>query len=245
MRVNENYWLFNKPVAHRGLWNKNVIENSLPAYKNAIDNGYPIELDLYSSTDGELFCFHDTTLNRLTGKDGKIFEKTSSQLKELFLLDQNGQVSDQKIPTFDEVLSLVQGKVPILIEVKTQPDKTIVDKVVKKLNDYTGEFAVQSFDPRQVRRFKKLAPHFIRGILATKKHSKPLPFFRRMVVRDMLLNPIIKPDFISYSFEDLPLKKSKTKNIPVITWTITSQTDYEKIKPFAKNIIFEKFIPQK
>ena len=64
-----------------------------------------------------------------------------------------------------------------------------------------------------------------------------------MVVKNMLLNPVIKPDFISYSFEDLPLKKSKVKNIPVITWTVTNKETAKAVKPYAKNIIFEKFIP--
>lgn len=244
MRIDNNYWLLTTPVAHRGLWGEDIIENSLLAYKNAVEHGYPIEIDLYTSRDGEIFSFHDYTLDRMTGEKGNIFDKTAKELKKLYLLDNDGRKTDQKIPTFDQILELVQGKVPILIEIKSQPDKTIVDKIVQKLNSYTGEFAIQSFDPRYIKRVKKLAPHFIRGILATKTYSKELPFIKRMVVKNMLLNPVIKPDFISYSFEDLPLKKSKVKNIPVITWTLTSQADYDKIKPFAKNIIFEKFTPK-
>ncbi|MBE5737749.1 MAG: hypothetical protein E7348_05050 [Clostridiales bacterium] len=245
MRIDNNYWLLTKPVAHRGLWGEEIIENSLLAYKNAAEHGYPIEIDLYSSSDGELFSFHDYTLDRMTGEKGNIFDKTAKELKELYLLDKDGRKTDQKIPTFQEVLEIAKGKVPLLIEIKSQPDKKVVDKVVKILNSYSGEFAIQSFDPRQIIRLKRLAPHFIRGILATKIHSKPLPFIKRMVVSRMVLNCIIKPDFISCSFQDLPLKKSKTKNIPVIAWTITNQADYDKIKPFAKNIIFEKFIPKK
>lgn len=240
MRINYDFWLLNRPIAHRGLWGNGLIENSLSAYKNAVDNGYPIEIDLYSSKDGTLFSFHDALLKRMTGAEGLIYEKTAQELKALHLLD-----SDEKIPTFDEVLSLVDGKVPLLIELKDQPDKSCVDKVVERLKDYKGEFAIQSFNPLYIKRVKQLAPEFIRGILATKTHSKLLPFIKRQVVKNMLLNFLIKPDFISYSFEDLPLKKRKVKKTPLITWTITSKSDYEKIKPYVKNIIFENFIPEK
>lgn len=240
MRLVNDSWLLNKPIAHRGLWGNGIVENTLSAYKNAVDNGYPIEIDLYSSKDGVLFSFHDTFLKRMTGAEGLIYEKTAKELKELNLLDGN-----EKIPTFDEVLSLVDGKVPLLIELKDQPNNAYVDKVVERLKDYKGEFAIQSFNPLYIKRVKELAPEFIRGILATKTHSKTLPFIKRQVVKNMLLNFLIKPDFISYSFEDLPLKKRKIKNTPLISWTITSQADYEKIKPFVKNIIFEHFIPKK
>ena len=240
MRLNSDSWLLTKPIAHRGLWGENIVENSLSAYKNAVINGYPIEIDLYSSVDGELFSFHDQSLERMTKEKGLIYEKTASKLKSIKL---NG--SDENIPTFDEVLSVVDGKVPLLIELKDQPNKTYVDKVIKRLKSYTGEFAIQSFNPLYIKRVKKLAPNFLRGILSTKTYSKDLPFIKRKIVQNMLLNFVIKPDFISYSFEDLPLKKRKTKNIPFIAWTITSENDYQKVKPYVKNIIFEHFIPKK
>ena len=65
MRINKDYWLLNTPIAHRGLWGGDLIENSLPAYQNAVNNGYAIEIDLYSTTDGEIVCFHDATLGKL------------------------------------------------------------------------------------------------------------------------------------------------------------------------------------
>ena len=238
MRVDKDFWLFNIPIAHRGLWGDNIIENSLPAYQNAVDNGYPIEIDIYSSKDGVLFSFHDALLKRMTGADGYIFEKTFEELKALRLSN-----SEHQIPTFDEVLSLVKGKIPLLIEFKDQPDKNFIKTAVEKLKNYKGDFAVQSFNPLIIKEIKKLAPEFVRGILATGTHAKKYSSFKRWVLKNMPLNFLIKPDFISYSFEDLPLKKSKTKNIPVITWTVTDKTTAENVKPFAKNIIFERFIP--
>ena len=240
MRLKSDCWLLTKPIAHRGLWGQNVIENSLSAYQNAIINGYPIEIDLYSSVDGELFCFHDQSLERMTGVKGKIYEKTASELLALSLSGSN-----EKIPTFDEILSLVNGKVPLLIELKDQPNSDYVDKVIKRLKSYKGEFAIQSFNPLYIKRVKKLAPEFIRGILGTKTYSKGLKLTKRLIIKNMSLNFLIKPDFISYSFEDLPLSKCKVKKLPVITWTITNEKDYQKIKPYAKNVIFENFIPTK
>ena len=131
MRINKDCFLFNKPIAHRGLWNENIVENSLLAYQNAVEHGYPIEIDLYSTTDNEIVCFHDDTLSRMTGKDGFIYDKTLSELKELSLKN-----SGQKIPTLKEVLNLVSGKVPLLIEFKDQPNKNYISIAVKILKEY-------------------------------------------------------------------------------------------------------------
>ncbi len=240
MRIKESHWLFNRPIAHRGLWGESVVENSITAYKNAINNGFPIEIDLRTSSDGEIYSFHDQTLNRMTGADGNIYDKTSLELEKIKLIG-----SEETIPTFKSVLDLVDGKTPLLIEFKDQPDNSYVKKAVEMLKNYKGAFAVQSFNPLIIKEIKKLAPQFIRGILGSKIYSKKLPFIKRIVVKNMLLNCIIKPDFISYSYKDLPLKMSKTKNTPVIAWTVKNQETADKIKPYAKNIIFENFIPVK
>lgn len=239
MRVNKDFWLFNRPIAHRGLWGENIIENSLPAYQNAVDNGYPIEIDLYSSSDGVIFSFHDDTLVRMTGAEGKIFDKTASELKNLRLSN-----SEYQIPTFDEVLSLVDGKVPLLIELKDQPNKNYVQTVVDRLKSYKGEFALQSFNPLLIKKVKSLAPEFVRGILGSDLKTDLLPAYKKFVVKNMPLNFLIKPDFISYDFNCLPLKRRIKKRYPVISWTLTNQNDVDKIKPYALNIIFEHFIPK-
>ena len=162
MRITKDSFLLNKPIAHRGLWGNGVTENSLSAYLKAAERGYPIEIDLYLSKDGELFSFHDKTLLRMTGEKGFIYDKTAAELKKLRL-----KGTDETIPTFDEVLRITEGKIPLLVEIKNQPDKTVVDKTVARLKSYRGEFAVQSFNPFYIARVKKLAPEFIRGILAT------------------------------------------------------------------------------
>jgi glycerophosphoryl diester phosphodiesterase len=240
MRLDNSSWLLNKPIAHRGLWGGEIIENSIPAYQNAILHGYPIEIDVYETKDGHLVSFHDAYLERMTGEKAFVFDKTLEQLGELHLSG-----SQEKIPTFEEVLALCENKVPLLIEIKDQPSKTVVEKVVNRLKNYKGEFAIQSFNPFYLMQVKKLAPEFIRGVLATECHATDKGFITRFVLKHMSFNCRIKPDFISYSFTGLPLPKRKVKNTPVICWTIENQADYDKIKPFAKNIIFENFIPKK
>ena len=240
MRLVKDSWLFTRPVAHRGLWGDEIVENSLSAYQNAVDKGYPIEIDLYTSIDGVLFSFHDKSLTRMTGADGNIFEKDAQFIKSLSLLN-----TAEKIPTFDEVLSLVDGKVPLLIELKDQPDKNYVDKVIERLKKYNGEFAIQSFNPMFINKVKKLAPSFIRGILGTDDKDACESAFKRFIIRKMPLNCLVKPDFISYRQNGLPLKKRKVKNKCVLAWTIIDQLEADNaIKNGADNIIFENFIPK-
>lgn len=241
MRIKKDNFLLTRPIAHRGLWGEGFTENSLSAYRNAAEKGYPIEIDLYLSTDGVLFSFHDKTLDRMTGESGYIYEKTAAELKALRL---NG--TDETIPTFDEVLKIAEHKVPLLIEIKNQPDKTVVDKTVARLKEYKGEFAVQSFNPFFIKRVKKLAPDFIRGILGTNdpedlKNEKPLT---RFVIKNMPFNGSIRPDFISYNYKGYPLPERKTKGKARLCWTVTSRGVYERVKPFCDNVIFEGFIPE-
>ena len=234
MRLQKNHWLYTTPIAHRGLFSDTIVENSISAYKKAIDFGYAIEIDVYSSIDGELFCFHDKTLDRMTGKCGNIFDKTSKEIKKLHLKN-----TTEKIPTLKEVLSLCENKTPLLIEIKNQPRKDIVEKVVNTLKSYSGEFAIQSFNPLYIKKVKKLAPDFIRGILASKTPDTNKKL-ERFVVKRMPFNFLAKPDFISIEYTSLPIK---TKLL-TLAWTVTSQQTLNEIKPYINNFIFENFLPE-
>lgn len=240
MRINLKSALFSVPIAHRGLWGAGVTENSASAYENAAANAYPVEIDVYASRDGELFCFHDKSLERMTGAKGFIYEKTEDELKSLDL------IGGGKIPTLKETLAIAEGRIPLLIEIKNQPDKRIVERTVAALKDYKGEFAVQSFNPLYIAKVKKLAPEIIRGVLATSDEEdlKGENSITRFIVKNLALNFIAKPDFISYKHTGLPLKKSKIKNKALLCWTVTSQAEYDRVKPLCDNIIFENFIPE-
>lgn len=236
MRINKDHWLLKTPIAHRGLWGGKIIENSISAYEHAAEKGYPIEIDLYLIKDNHLVSFHDKTLKRMTGVEGYIYDKTLAEIKELRLLN-----SDEAIPTFNEVLSVAKGKSPLLIEIKPQPNAKVVDEIVARLKNYDGDFAIQSFNPLYINRVKKLAPEFIRGILGTGDKKINENFIKKFIVKNMPLNFLIKPDFISYSYPDLPIKN--TEKLPIIAWTVVCPKAYEKLKGIADNIIFENFIP--
>ena len=117
-----------------------------------------------------------------------------------------------------------------------------VDKTIEILKGYNGPFAIQSFHPGYLMKTRKLAPHFLRGVLSAKKveHKSAI---KRFIVREMIFNPLIKPDFISYDYNALPLKRSIRKNLPLLTFTVTSDKVKELVKPYADNIIFEVIRP--
>lgn len=238
MQLQNDFWLFTRPVAHRGLWGGDIVENSLTAYRAAADSGYPIEIDLFLTRDNEIVCFHDENLYRMTGKNDKIYNRTLAKLKALPL-----KGTAERIPTLQEVLSLIGGKVPLLIEIKDQPNDYIVDKTVDILKKYDGEFAVQSFNPFYIKRVKSLAPDFVCGILGT--HEKERGRITNFVLKHLCFNFMIKPDFISFHKSGLKFVKRKAQKTPVIAWTILNEKERQILPSFIKNFIFENFIPEK
>lgn len=230
-------WLLTKPIAHRGLWGNGVAENSLTAFTLAGDKGFAIETDIYSTIDGEIVCVHDKNLLRLTGLDKDVCDLTLKEVKSLSLCGSN-----EKIPTLKEVLSVCNGKAPLLIEFKNQPDNSYVKRAVEILKDYKGEFAVQSFNPFILRTIKKLAPDFLRGILASKTPDTENKL-EKFVVKRMPFNFLCKPQFISFEYNGLPLKNRLRKKYPVLAWTVTDKNILKEISPYCDNIIFENFIP--
>ncbi len=237
MRIDKNSWLIKQPIAHRGLWGGNVPENSIAAYEQAAAKNYPVEIDLYLTKDEEIVSFHDDTLKRMTGENGYIWDKTLDELKKLRLAE-----SEYTIPTLSEVFAVCEGKSPLLIEIKDQPNgKLLVKKLVAALKKYKGEFAVQSFNPLYIAKIKRLAPKFIRGVLATNETNSLKSALKRHIVKNMSLNFLANPDFVSYDYKGYPLPDSKVKNKICLAWTVTSYEIWDKIKPFVDNIIFEGF----
>ncbi len=234
-------WLVERCIAHRGLHNDEFPENSLGAFQNAVNNGYPIELDVHIIADGTLVVFHDDSLSRMTGKDGYIKNLIKSDLKNYHL---NG--SEYIIPSFDEVLSLINGEVPILIEVKnTSKVGSLENKLLETLRSYNGEYAIESFNPYVLEWFKKNAPDILRGQLAGYFKGEKLGFVKKFALKRMLLNKIAKPDFIAYEASHLPNRfVRKYKTLPLIAWTIRSQEDYLKVVQYSDNVIFENFEPK-
>ncbi len=235
-RIEDNSWIIKRPIAHRGLHDEFLPENSKAAYENAIKNGYPIEMDIQLTKDGELVCFHDDNMKRMTGVDAFVYDKTLSEIREMRLAG-----TDEGIMTFGEFLKLVGGKVPLMIEIKTTARyKEVAEKTVRALDGYTGEFAVQSFDPRIIKVVRQSAPEIIRGQLICRKRHKGVAYYKDFLLRHGLLNFLSKPDFINMNVECLPVPKRIKRGRRVISWTIRTESDKEKAYKYAENVIFEK-----
>ena len=231
--------------SHRGLYNnKDIPENSMLAFSKAVESGYGIELDVHLLKDGTLVVFHDATLLRMAGEDTVIETLAKSELKKYRLIG-----TTEFIPHFSEVLQMVDGKVPLLIELKSNKN---VDKLCSAvnsiLNNYNGKYTVQSFDPRCLRWFKKHSPQKVRGQIAQnslKDKKIKYPVILKLVTTLLLFNFLTKPNYVSYRFEDrkiLSFKISKKLwGIDGFVWTIRNKEDKTKAEKENLSIIFENF----
>ena len=243
-RVRHLEWLKGY-FAHRGLYSKNQVipENSLAAFQNAIDNHYGIELDIQLSSDGVMFVFHDDDTLRMTSVSGILEEKDSKNIDNLRL-----GLTQEKIPPFKEVLDLVDGKVPLLIELKTTQRRTqAVHTVLDLIKDYQGDFAFCSFDPLILLELRKQAPQFLRGLnmeycLDKKKYS----WITKVILHNALLNFLIKPDYLSVDFTFKSSTYFFTRSLFRgfgMMWALPSQEKENKIKSLCETVIFEDYLP--
>lgn len=232
-------WLFSRPIAHRGLHGIDAPENSLAAFGKAIEAGFPIEIDVRPIDDGTVVVFHDDKLTRMTDLNGYVCNMTKSDLEKVRLRN-----SDEHIPTFKEVLEFVDGRTPLLIEIKNDSTVGQLERdTLELLSSYKGEYAVQSFNPYSMEFFKKNAPQIPRGQLSCFFDKKDLGFFKRFVLKRLKMNKVSSPDFISYNHANLPNKYVTKTKLPTLAWTVRSNAEMEKCLPYCDNIIFENFIP--
>ncbi len=221
-------------IAHRGMHNNNDIpENSLKAFEKAVEDNYIIELDVHLTKDGKVVVVHDDNLKRLTGNDVKVIESNYDEIKKMKLLNTN-----ECIPTIQEVLDLVNGKVPIIVELKYDRKAGELEPVLADILDkYSGKFAVKSFDPYTIRWFKKNRPEYIRGLLIGYKYRK----FKDQVFSRNLYLWISKPDFISCEyklFNNRTICKYKRKCLS-LAWVIKNKDCYNSMKNSFDNLICE------
>lgn len=230
--------------AHRGYHcaDKNIPENSMAAFRAAIEHGYGIELDLHLSKDGQLVVFHDDTLSRMCGHPGIIEHMTFSELQKLSLLN-----TSEKIPLFTDVLALVDGRVPLLIELKV-PKRSlqICEKTDAILKTYRGNYLVQSFNTMALHWFRLHSPETLRGQLSSRltKKNTPEHWILKFMVENLLANFLGRPDFISYKLADLP-KFPVTLlrflfRVPVAVWTLRTREALKEGVIHYNIQIFEK-----
>ena len=226
--------------AHRGLHGDGIPENSLAAFERACEAGVGIELDVQLSRDGTVMVFHDYTLARMTGREGKLGELDAAELTSLPLAD-----SDQTIPTFEQVLSLVGGRVPLLVELKGEDLNTaLCEKVASQLAAYSGAYCVESFNPLLLRGIRRQLPQVYAGLLYTnvcrdkKKHTAV-----HMALTAMALNVVAHPNFIAFNQIDrnaLPVKiATGLYRSPKFAWTVRTEDEAATARKQGERIIFE------
>lgn len=230
--------------AHRGYHciEKGIPENSIPSFRAAISHGYGIELDIHLTADGKLVVFHDDDLSRICGRPESVESLTLSELQACHL-----QGTDECIPKFSDVLSLVNGQVPLLIELKIPKSSLgICEKAAETLAGYPGPYMVQSFNTLGIWWFRKHAPHILRGQLSsnlTDDHL-PEPWILTFIVKHLLGNVLGRPDFVSYKLADLPMFEvwflKHILRLPIAVWTLRTQETLKKGKRYYDMQIFEK-----
>ncbi len=240
--------LLNVLYAHRGLFDNktDAPENSLPAFQKAVEAGYGIELDVQLSKDGIPVVFHDASLKRMCGVEGNVWDYPLSELKQLKLADSNAEV-----PTLAEVLDVVDGKVPLIIEYKLYVPQTKVCRLVNDLlRSYTGAYCIESFHPLALLWYRRHRPDVVRGQLCMEFWNEDKyrgnPFF--FVLSYLVTNAAARPDFIAYKHSDasnLSFRLTKRMGALAVAWTIKSQTQLEEAKKHFDLFIFDSFIPKK
>ena len=235
-------WLSSTPIAHRGLHSQSpaAAENSMTAFRLALEADLAIEFDVHLSADHIPVVFHDDTLARMTGDKRHVSDVSAEELGTLSLDSQA-----DTIPRFADVLSFVAGKVPLVIELKQCPfgNDLLAAKVWDILKDYDGPYSVQSFDPRTLKWFRENAPHVIRGQLAANRIPRKMPLHKKFMVRHMLLNHLSRPHYIGYDVRDInrwTVRRAVKKNMHLLAWTVSSESELGQARQHADNIIFEK-----
>lgn len=215
----------NTIIAHRGIHdNKLIPENSLKAFKLAIDKNITIELDIHLTKDNKLVVFHDDNLKRMTNINSIIEDLTLYEIKRFNLLD-----TKEKIPTLEEVLKLVDGKVLIDIEIKAKRRiKQLINILLDILNNYSGEVIIKSFNPIAIKVIKKMSTKYSVGLLMD-CYAKNKLF--NIFSKTNIVIAYCKPDFLSINKKMINKKNIKRyiKKMPILIWTIKKQEEITKI----------------
>ena len=233
--------------AHRGFFDNGdgVPENSLAAFKYAVVGGFGIELDVQLTADGEVVVFHDYDLKRMCGENVKLSSLTLEELRKYKLAGTN-----YGIPTFKEVLKLVDGRVPLLVELKGESnDVSLCPKVAEILDGYNGAYSVESFNPFLLRWFKKNRPDTARGQLVSNllKAKQGGNFARNLVLTAMLTNCFSRPDFIAVDEKFMRgISVWVCVNLfgaKMFVWTVRKKEHFDINKENGDCSIFEGFDP--
>ena len=229
--------------AHRGLFGGDIPENSMAAFAAAVKAGYGIELDVHTTTDGVAVVHHDDSLMRMCGVDKMIEKSTYDEIKDVTLPD------GSRLPLFNEVLALVDGRVPLIVELKAtkSADTRVADVAARELENYKGEYCIESFDPFVVKRYKKFRRGVMCGQLAGRTYSKDDSFKMKVLkflAEKMLFNVISRPDFVAYEFEyrcNISCVLCRLFGAEKAYWTIRSPYARDRSRKEGAAVIFQDF----
>ena len=233
--------------AHRGLHSKPEIpENSMHAFRLAVEEGFGIEVDVHLTADNKLAVIHDASLKRTTGVDLLIEEITLKKAQEFYL-----EASQERIPDFEDFLKMVDGKIPLVIELKIVDGNTdaLCKRMMEALEGYKGIYCIESFDPTVVKWLKNNAPEVVRGQLAghlRKGGDTNLKKSHDFLLKTLIVNSVFggKPDFVAYRYEDIDSIWFKLFPGAKFTWTIKSYKDLARAEARGIAGIFEQFNPK-
>ena len=232
--------------AHRGLHGKGRAENSLSAFRAAVEHGYGAELDVHLLKDGGLAVIHDSVLKRTTGAEGRVEELTTGDLKHYHL-----EGTEDTIPTFRQVLDIFEGKAPLIIELKAENNAAaLCEAACKAMEGYKGIWCMESFDPRCVLWLKKNRPDIIRGQLAENSFRNPkskLPWILKLILSFHLENFLTRPDFVAYDWDTRQNLSNRICRglwkIQGVSWTLRSPADHARALTEGWIPIFEHYEP--
>ncbi|WP_374764986.1 glycerophosphodiester phosphodiesterase family protein [Yunchengibacter salinarum] len=238
-------WLTSRPIAHRGLHgDTGLVENTLPAIREAVNQGLGIEIDVRMTRDDMIVAFHDDMLTRLAGRPDRIAALVWSDLADIPLHQNGGTAS---VPLLRDVVDAIGEAVPLFIEIKADDvadRRRLCAGVVRALEGYKGPVAVMSFDPRLVAWFRDFAPDLARGLIVGRDW---LLVIRRRLAASLWLHRL-RADFLACDIRLLPNSLAtswRRRRRPVLTWTVRSAQDVEVASEHADQVIFERPAPVK
>ena len=239
------------PIAHRGFHDLDAgrPENSRAAIRAAMDAGYGIEIDLQLSADGQAMVFHDYALGRLTHETGPVRQRSAASLAAIALKGGDGE----GIPTLSEVLALVAGRVPLLIELKDQDGEMGTDigvleaAAVAALQGYQGDVALMSFNPHSVAKLAEIAPDIPRGLVTSSYDPTKWPLSKALcdTLREIPDFDRTGSQFISHERDDADrprVQELRAAGVPILSWTIRSEAEEAEVRKHVDNITFEGYV---
>ncbi len=233
----DHKWVYSKNIYHRGKFdNVKVYENTMEAYKAALAEKCPIELDVRLTSDGEVVCLHDRSLKRLFNRERDISDITYKRLNKLR--------DDLTVPTLKEVLKEVDGKVELMIELKhasAKHNRYLVKKVYELLKDYNGKYVVVSFNPNMLNKYRRLDKGVYTGRIGSTETTN---LIEKLVIDNFIWASYSKPDFISfdvYNYNEEKIKKLKEKGYKIIGWPLKNKEEKKELSKLFDNYIVEGF----